>query len=246
MSRTRFLREPGGRAPALDMAISQALLEAVARGAPGVLRLFRPAPTLAFGRLDALRPGFPEARAAAERHGFAPVLRLAGGHAAAYHEQCLVYEEIRPAERLHEGLEERFAGATALLAGALAARGADVRVGPVAGEYCAGRHSVNLGGRVKVVGVAQRAIRGASLLSAFVIAGGGDAVRAVLTDVYAALALDWDPGTAGALDLDVAAVAAAVRAAAARREPLVEADLEAAVEGRALALAGGSMCARTA
>ena len=55
MSSTRFLREPGGRAPALDMAISQAVLEAVARGEPGALRIYRPAPTLAFGRLDGLR-----------------------------------------------------------------------------------------------------------------------------------------------------------------------------------------------
>jgi hypothetical protein len=164
------------------------------------------------------------------------VLRLAGGHAAAYHEQCLIYEEIRPAARLHAGLEERFAATTALLAAALAGLGADVRIGPVAGEYCAGRHSVNLGGRVKVVGVAQRAIRGASLLSAFVIAAGGAAIRAVLTDVYAALELDWDPATAGALEFDVAAVADAVRAAVVAREPLAEAELDPAVERRARAL----------
>jgi lipoate-protein ligase A len=218
------------------MAISQALLEGVGRGEAGLVRLYRPAATLAFGRLDALRPGFVAARRVARRHGFAPVLRLAGGHAAAYHEQCLIYEEIRPATHLHEGLEARFAASTALLAGALAGLGADVRIGPVAGEYCAGRHSVNLGGRVKVVGVAQRAIRGASLLSAFVIAAGGAAIRAVLTDVYAALELDWDPATAGALELDVAAVADAVRAAVLAREPLVEAELDPAVERRARAL----------
>jgi lipoate-protein ligase A len=237
----QLLREPGGRTAALDMAISEAVLAAVARGEPGALRIYRPAPTLAFGRLDTLRPGFAAARAAARRHEFAPVLRLAGGHAAAYHDQCLIYEEIRPAEHLHEGLEERFAATTALLADALARVGADVRVGPVAGEYCAGRHSINVGGRVKVVGVAQRAIRGASLLSAFVIAGGGEAIRAVLTDVYAELALDWDPRTAGALGRDAGAVEAAVRAAAARREPLADADLDPAVEERARALVPAKM-----
>jgi lipoate-protein ligase A len=237
----RLLRQPGGRTPALDMAISQAVLEEVGGGAPGALRIYRPAPTLAFGRLDALRPGYEAARAAAARHGFAPVLRLAGGHAAAYHEQSLVYEEIRPAERLHEGLEERFAAATALLAAALAGLGADVRLGPVAGEYCAGRHSVNLDGRVKVVGVAQRAIRGASLLSAFVIADGGEPIRAVLRDVYAALGLDWDPLTAGALGRDVGDVEAAVLAAAAAREPLTAAGLDPPVELRARALTPGSM-----
>ena len=63
------------------------------------VRLYRPTPTLAFGRLNALRPGLPEAGHAARDAGFQPIVRLAGGHAAAYHEQSLISEEIVPGGR---------------------------------------------------------------------------------------------------------------------------------------------------
>ena len=82
-----LLRDSFPESPALDIAVSHALLMRVARGElEPMVRLYRPAPTLAFGRLDALRPGFAEAGEAARDAGFAPIVRLAGGHAAAYHE----------------------------------------------------------------------------------------------------------------------------------------------------------------
>jgi lipoate-protein ligase A len=56
---------------------------------------------------------------------------------------------------------------------------------------------------IKVVGSGQRVVRGAALFAAVILVGGGDAIRAALTDVYAALELDWDPSTAGAIQ-DVA------------------------------------------
>ena len=90
-----LLRDSFPERPALDIAVSHALLMRVARGElEPTVRLYRPAPTLAFGRLDALRPGFAEAGDAARDAGFQPIVRLAGGHAAAYHEQSLIYEEI--------------------------------------------------------------------------------------------------------------------------------------------------------
>ena len=58
-------------------------------------------------------------------------------------------------------------------------------------------------GRIKLVGSAQRAVRGGALLSAFILVGGGDRLRGVLFDVYRALEIPWRPATAGALD-DVA------------------------------------------
>ena len=57
--------------PALDIAVGHALLERAAAGAIGpTLRVYRPGATVAFGRLDALRPGFGAAVAAARAHGF--------------------------------------------------------------------------------------------------------------------------------------------------------------------------------
>jgi octanoyl-[GcvH]:protein N-octanoyltransferase len=205
--RALLVRESSPRPPALEVAVSHALVERVSDGRLGpVLRIYRPAPTLAFGRLDALLPGFPVAAAAAREHGFEPVVRAPGGHAVAYHEGCLVADEVIPETDPIAGLQDRFARSGEWLAAALAAVGVDARVGRIAGEFCPGDFTVSAGGRVKLVGTAQRVVRHASLLAASVAVTGGDALRAVLTDVYAALGLDWDPATAGAVEDDVPGV----------------------------------------
>ena len=206
------------------MAVSRALLMQVGRGdLEPVLRLYRPGPTLAFGRLDALRPGFPRAAEVAREHGFEPVLRLSGGHAAAYDQGSLVYEQITPGARLTDGLTDRFESVSEQLAGALRSLGLDARVGELPREYCPGRYSVNLDGRVKVVGTAQRVIRGAALVNAVLLVRGGAHLRSALADVYAALELDWDPSTAGAIEsVDVDAVEQAIIAA---RPELIAAEL---------------------
>ena len=48
-------------------------------------------------------------------------------------------------------------------------------------------------GRIKLVGSAQRVVRGGALLSAFILVGGGDRLRGVLFDVYRALEIAWRP-----------------------------------------------------
>ena len=237
-----LLRDSFPERPALDVAVSHALLVRVARGEiePAV-RLYRPAPTLAFGRLDALRPGFGEAGEAARDAGFQPIVRLAGGHAAAYHEQSLIYEEIVAQRDVTAGLHDRFRDAADLLAGALTGLGVETQVGEIPGEYCPGAYTVSAAGRLKLVGSAQRAVRGGALLSAFILVGDGDRLRAGLFDVYRALEIAWQPAAAGALE-DVApgvtlpAVEAAVLAA--RREDVEliprSVDSETLALGRAL------------
>jgi lipoate-protein ligase A len=165
-----------------------------------VLRIFRPGAAVAFGRLDALRPGFGRACSRARELGFTPLVRSAGGHAAVYDGRSLVVEEISREEDSTAALQERFAAQAELLRGVLAGVGADARVGELAGEYCPGAHSINVGGRIKVVGIAQRLVRNGSLTSAVIVVGGGADVRAAVTAVYADLGLDVDPSTAGALD----------------------------------------------
>ena len=238
----RLLRDSFPERPALDIAVSHALLTRVARGELGpTVRLYRPAPTLAFGRLDALRPGFAEAGDAARDAGFQPIVRLAGGHAAAYHEQSLIYEEIVPERDVTAGLHDRFRDAADLLAGALAGLGVETQVGEIAGEYCPGAYTVSAAGRVKLVGSAQRAVRGGALLSAFILVGGGDRLRGVLFDVYRALEIAWRPATAGALD-DVApgvtpeAVEEAVLAARGEDVELTDATVDPATLDLARAL----------
>ncbi|MDQ3769605.1 MAG: lipoate--protein ligase family protein, partial [Actinomycetota bacterium] len=63
------------RDPVLDTALSSAVLEGVVEGGPPVLRLWAPGPSVSFGRLDRLVPGFSDAVGAARAAGFAAVLR---------------------------------------------------------------------------------------------------------------------------------------------------------------------------
>jgi octanoyl-[GcvH]:protein N-octanoyltransferase len=193
-----LLRERHPEDPVLDTAITHALLREVGAGArEPAARVFRPGPTMAFGRLDALNDNYPAARAAAVAHGFTPLVRLGGGHAAGYDEGSVLVELIRPVATIAGGIRERFADVTALLVEALGAVGIAARVGELPGEYCAGDWSVNAAG-IKLAGTAQRSIKGASLTTAMVIVDGGARLRAALTDVYAALGIDWRPETAGA------------------------------------------------
>jgi lipoate-protein ligase A len=235
----RLLRDSFPDRPALDIALSHALLGRVARDEiPPTVRLYRPGPTLAFGRLDSLRPGFAEAGAAARDAGFEPIVRLAGGHAAAYHEQSLIYEEITTQDDATASLHDRFRDGADLLADAIAAFGVDAHVGEIPGEYCPGSYTISAAGRIKLVGTAQRVVRGGALLSAFVLVAGGERLRAVLFDVYRALELAWDPATAGALDdaapgVSIDAVAEAILATRGRDRELEPAS----VDQRTLALA---------
>jgi octanoyl-[GcvH]:protein N-octanoyltransferase len=217
--------ERAPRPPALEVAVAHALVERVNGGAfTSVLRVYRPAPTVAFGRLDALRPGFAAAVSAARAHGFEPVLRAPGGHAVAYHEGCLGVDELVGEPDPIAGMHERFAATGARFAAALRSLGVDARVGPVPREFCPGEFTVNARGEVKLVGTAQRVLRHASLLAASVAVSGADRLRAVLVDVYEALELDMDPATVGAVG-DQVPVDAVERAVLAAYE-FVEAPLD--------------------
>jgi octanoyl-[GcvH]:protein N-octanoyltransferase len=193
-----LLEGRAGPDPALDVALPHALLDRLAAGhRPPVVRCYRPAPTVAFGRRDTFLPGFATATAAARDHGFTPVIRGAGGRAAAYEEGCLIFDEVMPAGG--SAIRERFADDARRHARALRSLGVDARVGEVPGEYCPGEFSVNARGRVKLIGAAERIIRGAWLHSSVVVVDRADRLRVVLEDVYAALGLGWDPASVGAV-----------------------------------------------
>jgi octanoyl-[GcvH]:protein N-octanoyltransferase len=192
---------------ALEIALSHALLLRVSRGElPSLMRLYRPEPTVAFGKLDTLRPGYPAASELARSHGYEPVLRLPGGHAAAYHRQSLGLDLVWSVADPVPGTHDRFRETGERLAGALAELGVDARVGEVPGEYCPGAYSVNARGRVKLIGTAQRLVRGAALLGAVIVVRDGAHVREVLRGVYERLELEWDEATAGSVAEEVPGV----------------------------------------
>lgn len=201
MRRLRVLTDRFPGRPAYDTAVSRALLEAVAAGRePESLRLYRPDDALAFSVLDRTRPGFEGAVAAARARGFEAMLRLAGGRAAVFHRTTLAFAWLIPCEEPRRHIATRFEMLAALVVEALRALGVDARVGSVPGEYCPGDHSVNAGGRTKIMGVGQRLVRGAAHVGGVIVVGGSERVREVLVPVYRALDFDFDPATVGSVE----------------------------------------------
>lgn len=218
------------REPGMDMALSQALLRAVARGDRAPLtRIYRPGATVAFGRRDRFRPGFREASAVARELGFAPLLRDAGGLAAPYDEQSVIVDRFSVEHDITHGVRERFDAMAAAVADVLRGLGLDARVGAVPGEYCPGEHSVNIAGTLKVAGAAQRVVRGAAMVSVVLVVGSGERLREAVARVYEALGLPVDAPVTGSLRDVVPALAvddviAALRAAFAPAALEVEPD----------------------
>jgi lipoate-protein ligase A len=213
--------------PALDAAVSRATLERVAAGdLPETLRVARPGRVVAFAKRDALAPGYAEAVAAARDAGFGSVMRLAGGRAAVFHQGTLELAHAVPDPDPRPGIHKRFEAEASLIADALRSLGVDAHVGEVPGEYCPGRWSVNAGGERKLAGIGQRVIHGGAHVGTVVVVDDAESIRAVLEPVYAALELDWDPATVGAVERPWEAVRDALLAAYASRYELVSASLD--------------------
>ena len=200
-------RESFAARPALDIAVSHALLERVAAGSePETLRLYRPALAVAFGPADTVARGYAAACAAARAAGFEAIERLAGGRAAVFHEETIAFAWAIPDGAPREHVHERFEELSAIVAAGLRRLGVDARVGAVPGEYCRGDFSVNARGRRKLMGVGQRLLAGAAHLGGVVVVGGSERLRGVLLPVYRALELEWDPATAGSVRDELEAV----------------------------------------
>ncbi|WP_022873669.1 lipoate--protein ligase family protein [Nesterenkonia alba] len=190
-----------------DLALALDLLAGTRTGhTPPMLRIYRPQPTVAFGQRDTKLPGFNQAAGACRRLGFTPVVRRAGGRAAAYHPGSLVIDHIEPdTDPIRESLA-RFSAFGELYTEALRHAGIDAELGPVPYEYCYGEHSVHGVApgepdvRIKLVGTAQRQIATGWLFSTSIVVTDGAPIRRVLTEAYSAMGLEWDPLSAGAAD----------------------------------------------
>jgi octanoyl-[GcvH]:protein N-octanoyltransferase len=225
--RLRVLHDSFPDDPSLDAAVSRATLERVAAGElPETLRLARPGRVVAFAKRDVLAPGYAEAVAAARTAGFDSVTRLAGGRAAVFHEGTLELAHAVPDPDPRPGIHERFEAEASLIAEALQSLRVDARVGEVPGEYCPGRWSVNAGGTRKLAGIGQRVIHGGAHVGTVVVVEDAESIRRVLEPVYAALELDWDPDTVGAVERRWETVHDALLAAYATRYELVPSSLD--------------------
>ena len=228
MALLRLLRDSFADDPALDAAVSRALMLRVAAGElPETLRIAVPGTTVAFAKRDAVAPGYDEAVRAARERGFEATLRLAGGRAAVFHEGTMEIGHAVPDDEPRAGIHPRFESTAGRLARALATLGVDARVGEVAGEYCPGRYSVNARGAVKLAGIGQRLVGGGSHTGVVLVVEGEERVNEAIEPVYAALGLDWDPAATGSVRSESAgatwsAVCDAIVAEYAREYDLVE------------------------
>ncbi|GHD13944.1 lipoate--protein ligase family protein [Zhihengliuella salsuginis] len=203
------VREGASDDAARDLAAGVDLLQTVRAGGAGpTLRIYRPAPTLAFGQRDTRLSGYDDAARLAADAGFTPLVRRAGGRAAAYHRGTLIVDHVEPDPEAVLGHQGRFRALGELYARALGTLGVDAHVGEIEGEYCPGEFSVHgnpgvysrAARPVKLVGTAQRVVAGAWLFASVFVVQDSGPLRAVLTDVYDALDLPFDPATAGAVD----------------------------------------------
>jgi octanoyl-[GcvH]:protein N-octanoyltransferase len=205
--RLRLIRQGFPDRPAFGTGVSEAVLKRVAAGElDPTFRLHRPARELAFSKQDRAAPGFERAVRSARAAGFEPVVRLAGGRAAAFHEGTLAFAWATPAERPVAGTQERFERLAEIVTRALRGLGVDARVGEVPGEYCPGAWSINARGRTKLAGIGQRLITGGAHAGGVLVVSDSALLREALEPVYAALELEWDPATAGSVEDEVAAV----------------------------------------
>jgi octanoyl-[GcvH]:protein N-octanoyltransferase len=196
----RLHREAFQDDPALDVAVSRAILLRVAAGElPETMRLTRPGAMVAFGRQDVASARYEDGVRAARDAGFEPIERLAGGRAAVFHEQTLAIAHARPDSEPQAHIYPRFEESSDWITTALKRLGVDARVGEVPGEYCPGGYSVNARGETKLAGIGQKLIKGAGHLGGVLVVGGSDRVRDVLVPVYEALGLSFDPATAGSV-----------------------------------------------
>lgn len=202
------IEDSSGNAEA-DLLAGVRLLQAVRdRREPATLRIYRPDPTVAFGQRDVRLEGYGTAAAKSLEHGFEPVVRKAGGRAAAYHRGTVIVDHVEPATEAMIGHQLRFKALGKLYAQALCRPGIDARLGEIPGEYCAGQYSVHgvpglaatLDGPIKLVGTAQRVVSGAWLFSSVFVIEDSEPIREVLDAVYRAMGIDMDPSTVGAAD----------------------------------------------
>ena len=232
MPRLRLLLDSFEDDPALDAAVSRALMLRVSAGElPETLRIAPTGTTVAFAKRDAVAPGYAEAVRVARERGYEATLRLAGGRAAVFHDGTMEVGHAVPDAEPRAGIHERFARTADRLARALARVGVDARVGEVTGEYCPGRYSVNARGLVKLAGIGQRVVGGGSHTGAVLVVAGERRINDVLAPVYDALELDWEPDRSGSVrseapDASPSAVRDAIVTEYAREYELVPGDLD--------------------
>lgn len=193
----RIVRGRAG-APDADREVTRTLADDVAETSEPAVRVWAPRRHVAFGRRDARAEGYEAARDAAERRGFPPLERDVGGRAVAYTGTTLAFVRVDPVADLRKGMAERYDRALGAVSEALADLGVDARAGEPARAFCPGDHSLSADG--KIVGLAQRIGKGAARVGGVLVVDGHEEIAEVLTPVYGALGVPFDPASVGSVE----------------------------------------------
>ena len=182
-----------------DREVGAALSAGVEATGEPALRVWTPHRQVAFGRRDAASDGYDCARQAARQRDYAVVEREVGGRAVAYTGSVVAFSSIAP-NRAGEGISDRYDAATGRLKRALRSLGATVRDGEPDGAFCPGDHSLQ--GAGKIAGIAQRVRRETATVGGCIVVRATDesAIADVLTPVYDALDVPFDPESVGSVE----------------------------------------------
>lgn len=153
---------------------------------------WRPRQLVSFGPRDTRASGYETAVMAAESHGFDTTERRFGGRAIAAHRECVsfIYTVPDPTETIASRYKR-------VSSAVKRATSADLCQGTLERSFCPGAYS--LIGDGKVAGFAQRVRADAAAVGGVIIVQHPEPLLDVLTPVYEALDLPFDPATVGCL-----------------------------------------------
>lgn len=194
-----------------DTAVSRAILQRVSDGdLLETLQIGRPHKVVAFGKHDAITPGFDAAVRIALNLGFDPTIRIAGGRAVVFHPDVIRFAWTVPSPDPVRDMRSRFELVATTVVDTLGYFEVGAAVGELELEYCPGRYSVSIPGAGKVMGSGQRLARRAAQIAGMIVVRDAALINVVLEPVYESLGLAMDPNMTASIsdvtDLDAAAV----------------------------------------
>ncbi|WP_411967458.1 biotin/lipoate A/B protein ligase family protein [Haloferax sp. YSSS75] len=181
-----------------DRAVTAAMLQETGETGEPAFRAWTPHRQIAFGRRDTRASHYDDAVAAAESRGFPALERSVGGRAVAYTGTTVAFAHAVPLDDARTGLDERYEAATTAVVRAIRSLGVPARRGEPPNSFCPGDHSVQAGG--KLCGLAQRIRQSSALVSGVVVVTDREEIADVLTPIYEALDVPFDPDSVGSVD----------------------------------------------
>jgi octanoyl-[GcvH]:protein N-octanoyltransferase len=171
--------------PLWNHALDEAIANVVANGMqPPTIRCWRYHQAVMLGRRDTKLPNLPDAIRWVCSQGYDVAVRPCGGTGVPLTKDVLNVSYLFPAaDYIQYPLNTAFRAIAKILVHALTPI-AKVDIGEVRGSYCPGDFDLSIQG-FKISGIAQRRIKGAVILQAYILVGGeGEALFTVMQSLY--------------------------------------------------------------